>query len=194
MERMFKKRISIYFVTLLVIVLLSSLIVYAASREETKSGEPPYGLVTDHSAAGTRLIGVAIVDFLNYYVAGDGTFYARDAKVVFRLRKGNDVEQFEGMEYGLLDLANPPIPMIQDYLIDVVKDDILDHFFGTVSENPDRPYLTLTLKKVEDLTMGGLEYNSLCGDDCCDPTSCSCGVTAPKTSYIVVASVEFAVK
>jgi hypothetical protein len=197
MKSITKKRISIYLGAIMAVLILS-LAVYAVSREESKSGEPPYGLAIQSDAPGTKLYGVATIDFLNWYMDGDGVFWAEDAKVIFRLRQGSDVKLFTGMYDGELNLSDLPIPLIQNVLMATIEDAVIDYFFGT---NHD-PNLQMTLKNVVDLEMGSLMFDAICGLDCCNCNAgdkkcagcCSCNETAQKISYFVVADVELSVK
>jgi hypothetical protein len=192
MKKITKKRLSIYLGAFMAVVILS-MIVYAASRESSQPGEPPYGLAIQSDAKGTKLYGVAAIEFLNYGVDGEGKFMATDAKVVFQLRQGNDVQLFTGMHYGSLNLGDDPIPQIQSVLMDAVKDDILEHFFGPTHN----PALKLKLKNVTNLVMDGLEFDSSCGGCCSCPEGCGtciCNGTTLKTSLFLVANVEFAVE
>jgi hypothetical protein len=121
------------------------------SPEGGGSGTPPKGVAIQSDAAGTKLTGVLFIEFQN--VRSCQGLVADEARLVLRLRQGNDLGAFTD----IIDCTNSPdacrttmpntgcgpdpitlidlnkVTEIQAALTAAVEDQILDFFFGTTS-------------------------------------------------------------
>jgi hypothetical protein len=154
------------FVTGLVVLLamtLAGAAAWAGGSPTGQSGSPPKGVAIQSDAAGTKLTGVLFIEFED--VRSCQGLVSDAARLVLRLGHGNDLETFTDVinctnspsacKTGVFEGCGPDpvtlidlnkISAIQNALTAIVKDQILDTFFGTTS-------LGITLTRLQEFSI-----------------------------------------
>lgn len=117
-------------------VLFSSLAFAKAYQQPP--GEPPRGLKVEGAAGGTKLYGTITIEEFN--VDESDNFY--NAKIVLRVRMGNDIQIFYGeISNTLMNGSNPAF--VQDLITQKMAPQIISYFFCNPSLSSCNLHVTL---------------------------------------------------
>lgn len=143
-----KNRVKYFAVIIISIFVIGTLHVSAMAFSGGSGGgmetEAPYGLAISHDAPGVKIVGIMIVEYINRRWQG-GSDHAEMARVLLRLKKGNELRLFYDEVPGPMSPERYPLET-QQLIMGKMTEEVLAAFF------PGKTDLEATVKLITNFT------------------------------------------